>query len=79
MKKLISIFAAGLIIFAFSSMGFTEEQKEGAPPPKGATEVENIPPVEKSTKAKAKKSTRAKSQSSTTTTTPAPEVPVQQK
>ena len=77
MKNLISIFAAGLIIFAFSSLGFTEEQKEGTPAPKDATEVEKTVPVEKSTKPKAKKGTRAKSQPSTTT--PAPEVPVQQK
>lgn len=79
MKRLFSIFAAGLIIFAFSSMGFTQEQKEGTPAPKDATEVEKITPVEKSTKPKAKKSTRRKSQPSTETTAPEVEVPVKQK
>ena len=79
MKRLFSILAVGLIIFAFSSMGFTEEQKEGTAAPQGTTEVEKIAPVEKSTKPKAKKSSRRKSQPSTETTAPEVEVPVKQK
>jgi len=77
MKRLFTFFAAGLMLFTFSSIGFTEEQKEGTTEPKAATEVEKTVPVEKSTKAKTKKSRRLKSQPSTQTT--APEVPVPQK
>jgi len=77
MKRLFTFFAAGLMVFAFSSMGFTEEQKAGEPAVKGATEVEKSAPVEKSTRAKAKKGSRLRSQPSTKTT--APEVPVPQK